>query len=365
LWFSELNFNLKGVVMKFDYSFKPKKEQVVVSLLIEESLHDFYQTTLDKFIGICDFYGISSINYNGDLTAYNNCLIKHAIIIERSNNPLITTLKYRHLLDWYDHISLGLIYENQKKMLECKLIVDNLKLQYKDKINYLRPDVITADGICCISNQKILDNIICDTIRIKYNPKQLSSRCPPLTDSLQQYFLELSKMYTEYHLYHRSPSDGFFAARYGDGFFITASKTNKSSLSLDRISYIHDYDENENILSYSGNFLPSSDGVEATIVFMNNPAINSIVHTHASDFFTRNEAYKSKIKVGIASYGIPQLGYDICKVAKDHYDDFLIMEEHGELFLLSGLGVAAINKFNEIIQRELSQIMADMQMNCV
>ncbi|MFK5970606.1 MAG: class II aldolase/adducin family protein [Candidatus Marithrix sp.] len=138
------------------------------------------------------------------------------------------------------------------------------------------------------------------------------------------------------NLFHRSSTDGFISLRCSDGgFFITATKTDKIELDFNRISYVHSYDEESNVLTYSGSYLPSSDSVEASVIYTKMPDINAILHTHASPQFTRNPKFSNKIAVPPMRYGEPELGDRLVEFfkSKNTCGDFAIMEDHGELFL--------------------------------
>lgn len=322
--------------MKLDYSYKPDKDKILVGY-VTESVISFYDGIYDEMCNFAQRYGIClRKDTDIDKDSSDSYEVKHAIIISSSNDPEVLTRSIEHLLNWYYSMSVVLVYDNKEQMLSNASMIENLKVKYDDRINYLRPDEFLKTGQCVVSKQKILDNTICDTIRIKYQPNRISDHIVDIPASVKDFFVTASTYYTDYKLYHRTPSDGFFAVRNGDGFYITATKTHKSPLNLERISFVHGYDEENNSLSYSGQYLPSSDVVEASFVFKEHPKITALVHTHASDKYTRNENFSHKVKVGKVPYGTPELGKNISSVISDYYDDFIILEEHGELFALTG-----------------------------
>lgn len=320
--------------MNIDYSYKPHKEDVFVGFYNHSSL-PYYKELSQKMVETANRYGVQLFIDPTTQQAYDRCLVKHAIVLTDLSDPIKASLQYAPLLDWYYTMSLAISYDNPAKMLHWKETIEGLKKKYNFRINYLRPDI--ADNRKCItSTEKIVDNLVCDTVRIKYNSRKDETYKIYLDAPTTFYFNAISKIYMNYKLYHRSPNDGFIALRHSTGFFITATKTCKSPLDLARISYVHHYDEAKNELFYSGNYLPSSDVVEATLVFRDNPRIIGLVHTHASERYTRNPQFADKIAVERGSYGTPELGRQINSVIKDHLDDFIILEEHGEVFSLTG-----------------------------
>lgn len=321
--------------MTTDYSRKASYDETIV-LVIHDCKNNYYKNLVENIINIAGKYGVRVTDDASNLDQYRNCLIKHAIVMADTDNPVKATQKYQYLLDTFNSMSLGIIYDSEKSMMQWRDNIEALKEKYNSKINYLRPDITLPNGMRIISQQKIIDNAICDTIRVKYNPKKNEQFDTTLDPTYKNFFKKISDIYMNRELYHRSPSDGFFAVRYKHGFYITATKTHKGNLDFSRISFVHNYDRSTNELSYSGQYLPSSDVVEASLVFKHNPDIMAIIHTHASDQLTRNPEFKHKIGVSRESYGIPELGDKINKVINKFHDDFLILEEHGEVFAILG-----------------------------
>lgn len=88
----------------------------------------------------------------------------------------------------------------------------------------------------------------------------------------------------------------------------------------------------QNTLKYRGQYLPSSDAVEAAIVMQKCAEVRSLIHTHASETFTRNPLLRYKVLVGRERYGEAPLGLEICRALDTVDDGFVIMEDHGEVF---------------------------------
>ncbi len=233
-------------------------------------------------------------------------------------------------LSSWSSISVAFAYASEADMYRSEPDVEAAKHRHGARFNFLFPDL--SDGpVRYVSEQKILDNAVCDTVRVKFTPHRIADRVE-LPTPIANYFRAASRAYDDEHLYLRAPTDGYIAARHGDGFFITATRTSKVDLDLQRVSFIHGYDRLSNELTFSGPFLPSSDAVEAAIVLDARPDIAFLLHTHASKLFTRNPVYRSRVVVPQLPYGEPELGDAIVSGLEQVGDGFIIMEEHGDIF---------------------------------
>ncbi len=231
--------------------------------------------------------------------------------------------------------SIAFTYGTHEAMLAAEPRVEAWKAKAGPRLNFLFPDVVDGDGRWTVSAQKIIDNAVCDTVRVKYQPEQTASDVE-LPVPVLRYFERASRLYAEERLYLRAPTDGYFAMRWGDGFFITATFTDKIQLDPGRISLVHGYDRVSGKLAYSGRYLPSSDAVEAAILLAQRPDYDFLLHTHASRLFTRNPAFRDRALVPPMAYGEPELGDALVAALAQVPDGFVIMAEHGDLFAGSG-----------------------------
>ncbi|EPM43045.1 hypothetical protein [Pseudomonas syringae] len=235
----------------------------------------------------------------------------------------------------FDQVSVVFAFSNTAEMLLARPAIEILKALHNDKVNFLRPD---RQFKCeqWVSDEKIIENSICDSIRIKFSPRNVGGLVH-LTPKEKSFFRRASELYSERHLYHRSASDGYFLMRRDSGFLITATKTYKDKLVLDRITWVHAYDRASNTIFYTGEFLPSSDSVEVAILLAADKRIGAIIHTHASDRWTRNPSFSHLNVIAELPYGEPELGDCIAEnVCRQSSDGFLIMREHGEIFWARG-----------------------------
>ncbi len=263
----------------------------------------------------------------------NDCECLHLIWLDKWSQWGAIRDQIELTLYNYASVSIALEYASDAEFINSKEVIEKTKHTFDDRVNFLMP-VRSENGQWTVPVQKILDNAVCDTVRIKYKPVHRSEQLPLLKYDEMAYFTEVRRMFAQYDLYFRAPTDGYVALRRSQGneFLITATKTNKLEISPERVSIVHSYDRNENTLEYSGRYLPSSDAVEAAIIFQNHSDIVGIIHTHASNLFTRNFNYANRILVPSLPYGTPTLGDAISQSIFSNRPDWLIMEDHGELF---------------------------------
>ena len=266
-------------------------------------------------------------------------------------------------LNIYSVISIAFRYDTDQEMFSYIPPIEHYKQKSNDRINFLRP-IQNAEGTWSVPTDKLVDNSICDSVRIKYRPLRLCGEPIELPESAAKFFQYAEYLYTNYGLYHRSASDGYFACRCEDGkpgFYITATKSYKNPLDPKRIVHVEHYEEDTNTVSYRGAFLPSSDSVEAAMLFAHCGEVMSIIHTHASDKFTRHPDYSDRILVGRLPYGEQELGSALVAAVRKVNDGFVIMEDHGEVFASRSLTespslVAELRRFEQQPRKHVESI---------
>lgn len=263
-------------------------------------------------------------------------LVKHLIaVLNEPNLQAAVEVIEPHLAN-FDTVTLATCYWSNDEFEDAAMIVEALKEKFCNRVNFLLPAFVGKRCAWLPSFEKLVDNAICDTVRVKYEAMHVSADISDMVSEYSQFFEAASRLYRERGLYHRSSSDGFFAIRCfgGPGFLVTATKTDKCALDLRRISWVHDYNATTNRLRYSGAYLPSSDSVEAATVFEALPDVRAIIHTHASRLFTRNREFASRVLVPPARYGELALGRQVVSaLQKQGMNDFIIMDDHGEVFV--------------------------------
>ncbi|WP_330924903.1 class II aldolase/adducin family protein [Candidatus Sororendozoicomonas aggregata] len=324
--------------MKMNYKRALSGKDVSVILIDEFNNVDLFnkaRKTANKYdIVLYTGSSISEINNFKNLHARD---IVHFIIrlTSKFSIELIDKVVKNIKLD-YKSVSIAFSYKDYNESLKFKECVNKSKCLYSnlDCFNLMRPDTHLESSYTA-STMKIVDNIICDTIRIKYHAVCLSrySIKNEIPKDVADFFSRASHLYGAFQMYHRSNTDGYFSIKKDDKIYITATKTQKDkNLSFDRICVIHNYNERENAIYYSGSYVPSSDSVEAMIVYNNNREINSIIHTHDSIRFTRNPLAISYDRIEPIEYGTAELGYRLSERISNGLN-VIIMEEHGEIFV--------------------------------
>ncbi len=317
----------------FRYDRPLKKSEVLVCLL---DSHREYSTLSERISSAARDFEFTFIEGWAALAGIDTkqFQVRHLIVCDGENDPAQTTAKYQEQIAVATSVTLAIRYSSVEAFERAAATVEALKLRHAHKINYLRPTEV--DGRFVPSLQKLVDNSICDSVRIKYRPRQLGALLPgEIPPAVRDFFSAMSHLVEEEELYHRAPTDGFISLRDPDGagFFITCTKTSKIGLDLSRIARVDRYERETNQLYYSGAFLPSSDSVEAAILYASLPGLTAMLHTHASARFTRNPNFQHKIAVPPASYGEADLGDRVAAYVKAQAAwDFVIMEDHGELF---------------------------------
>lgn len=324
--------------MHYDYSRALLRDEVVVHLVDELCL---YPDLADSIAKASKRYGFQFESGACTLQAPVNrnkaVVLRHLIIIDGIDNPEFVTNKYSDLVQKCTSATIAVSYSSKSTFFRATQDVERLKLQYEGKINYLLPSLFEEKYIP--AKQKLIDNSICDSVRIKYVPKKTDELTEAdIPTNIKNFFLKISDLIRVERLYHRASTDGFISIRSPDhginSFYVTCTKTDKANIDISRIALINSYDRRTNCLSYKGSYLPSSDSVEAAILYQELSWMNGLVHTHASNQFTRNLKYRNRIAVPPSSYGEADLGSRISSfITQSSFTNFVIMEDHGELFL--------------------------------
>lgn len=281
-------------------------------------------------------------------------LLSHLIIVTDAPFDAGVVERAVDALGCWRSASLAFAYASGAEMRAAERSIDMWKRAAGPRLNFLFPDTV-RDAVHFVSVRKIIDNAVCDTVRVKYMPRQ-TAPAVALPARVRKFLLAASALYAREELYLRAPTDGYIAARSGNGFFITATQTSKVDLDLARVSFVEAYDSTSNVLTYRGAFLPSSDAVEAALVFETHRATGLLLHTHASKFFTRNPAFRARVLVPQLPYGEPALGHALCDALARVADGFVIMEEHGEVFA----GAGDCDAFVRAVARRCREARADL-----
>ena len=338
------------MLKNFDYSEALNPDEAVVELFDEVNIYPSLKGDIKRK---SEIYGFTLSDQKLKNT-FKNVKVRHAIIIDGMDNPIEITKKYDNLLSQYHSATIALSYSSERAYKESSLAVEKLKKYYGNRINYLRPTRINDTQMYRPSLLKLIDNSICDSVRIKYKPLKVGELpVDRMPEDVVFFFNEMSKLYSKYKLYHRSSTDGFISLRRNNNeYYITSTKCDKVSFDPNRIVLVHEFNRENNVLKYSGAYLPSSDSVEAAIVYLHDKSITSLIHTHASDQYTRNSKYSHLIKIPQGTYGEADLG-DKVYAAIDMSSRFgmVIMEDHGEVFYSRENSFRTLDRFSSYVEK--------------
>lgn len=195
------------------------------------------------------------------------------------------------------------------------------------------PDELTS-GLRYPSAEKTVDTIYARTVRNKFNAVNLDTNIAEFTqidptDAIAQ-IVEMGWYLRDLGLNHSDSAAGAIALRFGNGFLITASNTDKYHVS-DRVCYIIDYLPEDNAIHYIGNdYLPSSESGLADYTFDEFPSDNLILHFHYKPitFAANLQHYRTG---RYTTYGT--LAEAEIVTAQFKQDKFAIASGHGEFVL--------------------------------
>lgn len=259
-------------------------------------------------------------------------------LVARFNCPFDIGLSRKVREGFQDSFTSSLVfsYRDRQEANLFRTEIDAFKLeQGSSNINIMRPDIVLPNGKYSASDLKILDNFICDTRRVKYEPKCVGPSPVENYIHLEKWFSDVSRIVAMNTMWHRAPTDGYFAHRVEGGFLITRTKSDKTKIDFENdVVLVREYCASTNTLVYEGNAIPSSDSVEASIVFNHHPSVSQLVHTHDSRRFTRNDKVLSThpSQAQALPYGEVELGYEMARLLTGRGGDLIILLEHGEVF---------------------------------
>lgn len=205
-------------------------------------------------------------------------------------------------------------------------------------INAIFPDDMnTAVGIRTIDWEDLRDNVIGETIRVKYRPTRTEH--PEDHDLLQRLHAEhdndirkLAKLHAKYHLWQRAVTDGSILFTHDGYWYSSQTKTDKTKMTANDYSLITSYDEGHRAVTYAGRKLPSSDVPEhlllSSLLSMHGERPKLIVHFHHYDL-TRGDRYRELVTHKKLEYGQFASGRHLLKDIKHKMSMWLVMREHG------------------------------------
>jgi ribulose-5-phosphate 4-epimerase/fuculose-1-phosphate aldolase len=232
----------------------------------------------------------------------------------------------------FDTASVAFAYPDEEASWAAVASIDEIKHATDDRLNVIRPDRETNRGLF-VSNYKLIQTMIAETVRVRYQPAQVADMLPAgVSDLVLPFFRAASERIANSEMWSRSPYDGCVAVRVPQGLVVTATQTSKAPLELDRLVLVHGYDEDSGTIHFSGPALPSADCVELMVLARRRPELRAFLHTHASRLITRNRQYFGGLRVGVRVSGEPALGHELARLLPTNGDTLVVLAGHGELF---------------------------------
>lgn len=221
-------------------------------------------------------------------------------------------------------------------------------------VNTIFPDEI-IQGWCGPSSQDIFDNIICETIRAKYKPIDLSGEFHRGLAAAQKekaaIITDISSLFYKYRLFHRAPTDGAILITSEYGPLISQMRTDKATLLTDDFSLAASHDEQANTIKYAGTKPPSSDSPELLMLLelLSNDGKEPqlAVHFHHPTL-TRSELLSESITAHEIEYGRFTSGKQIYEELQRINQPWLILKHHGFLWLGD-----TVEEFEQFLQDRL------------
>ena len=157
--------------------------------------------------------------------------------------------------------------------------------------------------------QRIADGYICDGIRVFY-PLQRSQKKDDLDslvrhqDNLGEHIRRERQLRNQYSFWHRAPSDGCSVHIVDNGFLITQTSTDKTTITPEQYSYMP-FKGIRGSYQYSGTKMPTSD-IEAILLLqeLNSRTTNArhLFHAHHENI-TQNPYFSEKVTEKFVPYG--------------------------------------------------------------
>jgi len=124
---------------------------------------------------------------------------------------------------------------------------------------------------------RLVDTLICDDSRIKFQMvREEAKDWERVVGGVLSDFQEVGKLVGGE--YNKKPSDGSLAMRVPEGFVVTASKSDKTNLTLEDLALVTKTEGGT--MSYQGKRPPSSESLLYATAFKVFPKVGAIIHPH-------------------------------------------------------------------------------------
>lgn len=208
-------------------------------------------------------------------------------------------------------------------------------LDKKFGINTIFADDIVNGVVRTNSARDIADNMVCETIRLKYdairdNSDDKREALSKAQEKLRPDIEKLRRIYEEYGLFHRGPTDGALVFTADGGFITSQTKTDKTTMTPNNFSLVHGYSEEDSTVSFTGDKIPTSD-IEIVNALDALKKYRLAVHFHHNRI-TRGARFEDHKTRSVIEYGRFESVREILEEMERIGDNWLILKEHGILW---------------------------------
>ena len=218
----------------------------------------------------------------------------------------------------------------------------NVSIVYPE---YIYKEDSTLDRITMAPWEKILDTICHRYTKIRYSDKRVEY---DMTDIIAEYFPEFFTVgkFLQDNQYTNGVA-GFIAKRIKEGILITATGSSVGALKRENLTLILDW--KDHIVSWAGQYRPSSETPLVLELFENFPNKNVIIHGHCKDITYSNKTLKYNSSEYLR-YGEWGELYKIKPIIERYQKG--IMKLHGEIIISETFG-DALSKYCDMYQETL------------
>ncbi|MEE9339465.1 MAG: hypothetical protein V3U87_15430 [Methylococcaceae bacterium] len=209
------------------------------------------------------------------------------------------------------------------------------RIPFKARFFYIiHPNKFTTDLIytCHI---KVFDTLYVRTVRNKFRKsvigKDIATSTQINPNPMIAKMRELGWYLRENKLNDSDSFAGAIAIRFGKGFIINASKTDKYNIERNRVCYVENHNHEKNEIKFIGDFMPSSESLVPYLIFQEFPQINIMLHFHykTMTYSPELDYYRTKKYV---SYGTMEEA-EIITTKFRETGGIVIANGHGEFFI--------------------------------
>ena len=311
-----------------------------VNDLLKNNVIDSFLKNLST---VCDYQQLDSLEGSPKLHQPNTAVL----FLVSSVSDFETLLE----INYPDDVSKIITYVFTQSEYE-KINEEKFRRPFKARFFYIiHPNKFTTDLIytCHI---KVFDTLYVRTVRNKFRGSLIGKDIATFTqinpNPIIAKMRELGWYLREKKLNDSDSFAGAIAFRFGKGFIINASKTDKYNIERNRVCYVENYNHEKNEIKFIGDFMPSSESLVPYLVFQQFPQINIMLHFHYKPMsyspeldFYRTEKY--------VSYGTMEEA-EIITTKFRETEGIVVANGHGEFFI--GTDFLAIkNDINKVLKQ--------------